>query len=311
MKRLGELFWAFFRIGALTFGGGYAMIALLDHECVEKRQWLTADELMDITVVAESTPGPIAINCATYTGWRQAGLAGAVSATVGIVLPAFLLFWGLSFCFEELLDLPVLEWAFRGIRAAVAVLVLEAGAKMLLKLRKKPQGRSLRTGLGSCGHLVCAAGPGTGLAHLHHRTDAARRDRRCAALPGDPRRKGGREPMMELFWAFLKIGAFAFGGAYGAIPLIRDTVLSHGWMDAQMFANLTAVAESTPGPIMVNLATYVGAAEAGLPGALAATLGVVLPSFVLILLVSAAFRSLLGYPAVRQRSRASSPVWPG
>ena len=128
MKRLGELFWAFFRIGALTFGGGYAMIALLDHECVEKRQWLTADELMDITVVAESTPGPIAINCATYTGWRQAGLAGAVSATVGIVLPAFLLFWGLSFCFEELLDLPVLEWAFRGIRAAVAVLVLEAGA---------------------------------------------------------------------------------------------------------------------------------------------------------------------------------------
>ena len=68
--------------------------------------------------------------------------------------------------------------------------------------------------------------------------------------------------MMELFWAFLKIGAFAFGGAYGAIPLIRDTVLSHGWMDAQMFANLTAVAESTPGPIMVNLATYVGAADA-------------------------------------------------
>ena len=89
--------------------------------------------------------------------------------------------------------------------------------------------------------------------------------------------------MMELFWAFLKIGAFAFGGAYGAIPLIRDTVLSHGWMDAQMFANLTAVAESTPGPIMVNLATYVGAVEAGLPGALVATLGVVLPSFVLIL----------------------------
>lgn len=137
--------------GALTFGGGYAMIALLDHECVEKHQWLTADELMDITVVAESTPGPIAINCATYTGWRQAGLAGAVSATVGIVLPAFLLFWGLSFCFEELLDLPVLEWAFRGIRAAVAVLVLEAGAKMLLKLRKKPQGRSLRTGLAAAG----------------------------------------------------------------------------------------------------------------------------------------------------------------
>lgn len=117
--------------------------------------------------------------------------------------------------------------------------------------------------------------------------------------------------MMELFWAFLKIGAFAFGGAYGAIPLIRDTVLSHGWMDAQMFANLTAVAESTPGPIMVNLATYVGAAEAGLLGALAATLGVVLPSFVLILLVSAAFRSLLGYPAVRAALQGIKPCLAG
>ena len=116
--------------------------------------------------------------------------------------------------------------------------------------------------------------------------------------------------MMELFWAFLKIGAFAFGGAYGAIPLIRDTVLSHGWMDAQMFANLTAVAESTPGPIMVNLATYVGAVEAGLPGALVATLGVVLPSFVLILL-SAAFRSLLGYPAVRAALQGIKPCLAG
>ena len=157
MKRLAELFGAFFKIGALTFGGGYAMIALLDHECVEKRRWLTSDELMDITVVAESTPGPIAINCATYTGWRQAGLAGAVAATLGIVLPAFLLFWGLSFCFEELLGLPVLEWAFRGIRAAVAVLVLEAGARMLLKLRKKPQGRALRTGLAAAGFALALA----------------------------------------------------------------------------------------------------------------------------------------------------------
>lgn len=116
--------------------------------------------------------------------------------------------------------------------------------------------------------------------------------------------------MMELFWAFLKIGAFAFGGAYGAIPLIRDTVLSHGWMDAQMFANLTAVAESTPGPIMVNLATYVGAAEAGLPVP-GSYLAVVLPSFVLILLVSAAFRSLLGYPAVRAALQGIKPCLAG
>ena len=97
--------------------------------------------------------------------------------------------------------------------------------------------------------------------------------------------------MMELFWAFLKIGAFAFGGAYGAIPLIRDTVLSHGWMDAQMFANLTAVAESTPGPIGINMATYVGFTVAGVPGAVIATLGEVTPSIIVILIIAALLRN--------------------
>ena len=117
--------------------------------------------------------------------------------------------------------------------------------------------------------------------------------------------------MMELFWAFLKIGAFAFGGAYGAIPLIRDTVLSHGWMDAQMFANLTAVAESTPGPIMVNLATYVGAAEAGLarrpggyPGRGAALLCADPAGF-------GGVPQLLGYPAVRAALQGIKPCLAG
>ena len=86
-----DLFLTFGRIGALTFGGGYAMLSLLDYECVEKKKWLTADELMDVTVIAESTPGPIAINCATYTGYKLAGMRGAFFATVGMVLPSFLL----------------------------------------------------------------------------------------------------------------------------------------------------------------------------------------------------------------------------
>ncbi|MEA4911730.1 MAG: chromate transporter [Oscillospiraceae bacterium] len=93
----------------------------------------------------------------------------------------------------------------------------------------------------------------------------------------------------ELFLTFLKIGLFTFGGAYGSIPLIREAVVSHGWMDDAMVSNLIAVSESTPGPIMVNMATYIGSRQAGVPGAAAATLGVVLPSFVIILLVAAVF----------------------
>ena len=113
MKPFRELFLTFAKIGSFTFGGGYAMISLIDHECVEKKQWITSDELMDITVIAESTPGPIAINCATYTGYKKAGLAGAIVATLGMILPSFLIILLISTFMEDLLRYPVVANAFR------------------------------------------------------------------------------------------------------------------------------------------------------------------------------------------------------
>ena len=98
---------------------------------------------------------------------------------------------------------------------------------------------------------------------------------------------------LELFFGFLKVGCFAFGGAYGAIPLIRDVVLSYGWLSDETLTYMIAVSESTPGPIMVNLATYVGSSQAGLLGAIVATLAVVLPSFIIILLVTAFLKTAL------------------
>lgn len=97
---------------------------------------------------------------------------------------------------------------------------------------------------------------------------------------------------VDLFVGFLKVGMFAFGGAYGAIPLIRDVVLSYGWMDEEMITYMIAVSESTPGPIMVNLATYVGSSQAGLAGAFVATLAVILPAFAVVLLVTAVFKTV-------------------
>ena len=105
--------------------------------------------------------------------------------------------------------------------------------------------------------------------------------------------------LLSLFWEFLKIGMFTFGGAYGAIPLIQQCVLTQGWMSKEMFANILAVSESTPGPIMVNSATYIGASQAGILGATVATLGVVLPSFVVILLIAVLFAKAVKHPAVR------------
>ena len=112
---------------------------------------------------------------------------------------------------------------------------------------------------------------------------------------------------LDLFLGFLKVGCFAFGGAYGAIPLIRDVVLSYGWLNDEMLTYMIAVSESTPGPIMVNLATYIGSSQAGFLGALLATLAVVLPSFLIILLVTALLRTALKNNYVQAILRGLKP----
>jgi chromate transporter len=117
--------------------------------------------------------------------------------------------------------------------------------------------------------------------------------------------------LLELFIGFLRVGCFAFGGAYGAIPLIRDVVLSYGWLDEEMLTYMIAVSESTPGPIMVNLATYVGSLQAGIPGALIATIAVVLPSFIIILLVTALLKTVLKNPYVQAALRGLKPCMIG
>ena len=139
MGVLTELFFSFARIGAFTFGGGYAMLSLLEHECVEKKQWLTADEMTEVTVIAESTPGPIAINCATYTGLKQAGMKGALIATLGMVLPSFLVLLLISAFLQNVMTVPLVAKALKGIRVAVVLLILRAGINMLRNILKKMQ----------------------------------------------------------------------------------------------------------------------------------------------------------------------------
>jgi len=112
---------------------------------------------------------------------------------------------------------------------------------------------------------------------------------------------------LELFWTFLQIGAFSFGGGYGMISLMREQALAHGWLTEETLLNVIAVAESTPGPIAVNMATFVGASQAGFWGALVATLGVILPSFVIILLIAALIRNLLRYAGVKAFLRGIRP----
>jgi chromate transporter len=139
MPILLDLFLTFAKIGLFTFGGGYAMISLIEDTCVGQKRWITHDEMMNVTVIAESTPGPIAINCATYVGYQQKGLTGAAVATVGMVLPSFCIIYLISRFLDNFLEIAWIAHAFRGIKIAVGILILDAAVKMLRKMQKKPQ----------------------------------------------------------------------------------------------------------------------------------------------------------------------------
>lgn len=137
-KSLRTLFFTFFKIGLFTFGGGYAMIALLEEEFIQRRRWLDKDEFLDMTAIAESTPGPVAINSATYLGYKLAKVPGAATATVAVCLPSFLIIYAISLFFEQFTQLTVIANAFKGIQVCVIYLIFSAGVRMLKALDKSP-----------------------------------------------------------------------------------------------------------------------------------------------------------------------------
>ena len=131
-----SLFLTMLKIGLFTFGGGYAMIALLENEFVEKKKWLEKDEFLDVAAIAESTPGPIAINAATYIGYKNSGMIGSMIATLGICIPSFVIIYAISLFFDAFLSLTLVAYAFKGIQICVVYLILTAGLKMLKQMKK-------------------------------------------------------------------------------------------------------------------------------------------------------------------------------
>ena len=132
-----ELFLTFLKIGLFTFGGGYAMIANIREVVVEKKKWLTEDELLQVITIAESTPGPIAINMATYVGYKQKGVLGSACATLGVIVPSLAIIYTISLFLDAFMSNQFVTYAFTGIKCAVAFLILRAGVNMFAKLDKK------------------------------------------------------------------------------------------------------------------------------------------------------------------------------
>ena len=136
MKKLIQLFLTFLKIGAFTFGGGYAMIALLENEFIEKKKWIDREEFLNMVAIAESTPGPVAVNSATYIGYRVGGAAGAALSTLAVSIPSFVIIYLISLFFDKFLSLTYVAYAFKGIQACVVYLIASAGVRMFKGLEK-------------------------------------------------------------------------------------------------------------------------------------------------------------------------------
>ena len=137
-KQCLKLFLIMLKIGLFTFGGGYAMIALLEREFVSGRKWVDKDEFLDLIAIAESTPGPMAINSATYVGYKVAGFLGALTGTVAVCIPPFIIKYAISLFFDQFMALEYVGYAFRGVQGCVVYLIASAGIKMLRGMKKTP-----------------------------------------------------------------------------------------------------------------------------------------------------------------------------
>lgn len=402
LKECLELFLIFFKIGLFTFGGGYAMISLISHEVVDKRKYIDSDEFSDLVAIAESTPGPIAINSATYIGYKKAGVLGSIAASIGVVLPSLIIIYAISLFLSKVLEYTIVQKAFSGIQCGVSVLIISAGVKLLKSVRKNAASYIL-TALSFCLLLIInftdvqistiyfvIVGAVIGIA-LYFRPSKKPVNRpidgyfdkntskKIAKSEQNPdfnatsisdnasqnisnedgdcknvkvKRKKGKLAVIltlsitgvvimgllffgglyryvakdavenlsssagyglfltitELFAAFFKIGAFSFGGGYGMLPLMLEETVGRNWLSEAEFANFLAVAESTPGPVSINMATYVGSTQGGFLGSCMATLGVITPSILIILLIVAVLKDFLQYKIVRSALSGMKPV---
>ena len=189
MNVLLDLFLTFAKIGLFTFGGGYAMISMIENNCVDRKQWISHDEMMNITVIAESTPGPIAINCATFTGYKKAGFVGALVATLGMIVPSFVVIYLISMFLDNFLELTIIANAFKGIKIAVGILILDAAITMIRKMHKKKLPKAIM--ICSCIVMLCINIFAWNFSSISLMLIAAVVSQTVFILNGAPEQKGG------------------------------------------------------------------------------------------------------------------------
>ena len=281
LQKYKKLFFSTFELSACTFGGGFVIIPLMRKKFVEELGWIEEDEMMDLTAIAQSSPGAIAVNASILVGYHVAGFSGAMLTVLGTILPPLMIISIISMFYQAFRDNAIVNMVMAGMLCGVAAVICDVVINMAKTIFQKKRLLPVIVMLGSFVAvrffsvniiaiiLVCGV---IGAADTWHQ-GKMRKVRRPRAMIH-----------LELFWSFFQIGLFSIGGGYAAMPLIQNQVVDiHPWLTMTQFADIMTIAEMTPGPIAINSATFVGIQVAGLPGAVIATVGCVFPSCVIVM----------------------------
>jgi chromate transporter len=297
-QRLKELAQVFLRLGAIAFGGPAAHIAMMDDEVVKRRQWMSRDNLLDLIGVTNLLPGPNSTELAIHIGYERAGWAGLLVAGSCFILPAMILVWLLAIVYVRYQTVPQVEWLLYGIKPVIIAIVLQA----LWKLGKKAAKDTPTTiaGIGAIAAywaglneilLLLLIGVAVMLIKNLHSGNQTTNGVYLLPFSGMFAQGVVATTAVSLgwgsvFWFFLKIGSVLYGSGYVLLAFLqRDLVERHHWLTSQQLLDAVAIGQITPGPVFTT-ATFVGYLLAGNAGAIAGTLGIFLPAFLLVGIVN-------------------------
>ena len=288
-----QLFLSTFKLSACTFGGGFVIIPLMRERFVKELHWIEEEEMLDLTAIAQSSPGSIAINASILVGYNVAGIPGALITVVGAALPPLIIISIISSFYQAFRSNKYVSMAMAGMLAGVAAVIFDVVINMAWPILKKKRLLPIAVMLAA---FVATRFFSVNIILIIHGL-------RCDWCVGYAvsAKEGGRGMIyLELFWSFFQIGLFSIGGGYAAMPLIQDQVVDiHPWLTMTGFADIMAIAEMTPGPIALNAATFVGIQVAGLPGALIATIGCIFPSCVIVMTLAYVYYRFRGLSIVQ------------
>jgi chromate transporter len=295
-QRLKDITKVFLKLGLIAFGGPAAHVAMMDDEIVKRRGWMTREKLLDLLGITGLIPGPSSTQLAIYIGYEQAGFWGVVLAGTSFILPAMLIVWGLAAVYVRYQALPQVDWLLYGIKPVIIAIVVQALWKLSQKAIKDTWTAIaaliviLTFALGANAlMLLLLAGLGVTLLKNGLKGD----DGKFRLLVFPSALLGVAAPAaiasvswLQVFFYFLKLGSVLYGGGYVLLAFLQqDLVEQSRWLTSQQLLDAVAIGQVTPGPLFTT-ATFVGYLLAGNMGAIAGTLGIFLPSFILILVIS-------------------------